>query len=265
MATVDQTLMDLRHACQNPDQLKDMISLTVRPGPDVPCRKWSFNNQLITAMRRTRDARGYRQWGKVGRHVKKGSRAFAILAPMMHKRTVPNRQTGEDEERRWITFKPVQVFRYEDTEGTPIDYNEEPPNTMPPLFDVVEKMDLSVDWQGAVDSVRGSFNRETNEVMLFTDDTRTFFHEIAHAAHAAVDHNAIRSGYAFCEVVAELSAWALLSLYSPEELTPKYSFEYINAYAGGNAAKAVLSALATVGKVVKHIVELAGEETAIAA
>jgi antirestriction protein ArdC len=72
----------------------------------------------------TDDARGFRQWLQVGRHVKKGSKAFYIIGPVTKKITEKKSlDSGEKvrEEKQIIAgFKAIPVFRIEDTEGEPI-------------------------------------------------------------------------------------------------------------------------------------------------
>jgi len=53
-------------------------------------------------MNETADARVFKQWQKAGRRVKKGAKAFYILAPVKRKVPVKVRRTEtiEDEERR---------------------------------------------------------------------------------------------------------------------------------------------------------------------
>jgi len=87
-------------------------------------------------MNDTEDARGFRQWQKVGRRVKKRAKAFYILTPVRKK--VPVKVKREEERvndngeievveieetilvDKLVGFKPVPVFRYEDTEGEPL-------------------------------------------------------------------------------------------------------------------------------------------------
>ncbi len=74
-------------------------------------------------MNETEDARGFRQWEKVGRRVKKGAKAFYILAPVRKKVPVKVRRVekavveGEEvvieiEEtvmvEKLVSFKPVR-------------------------------------------------------------------------------------------------------------------------------------------------------------
>ena len=59
----------------------EKVALVVFKGSGKPSDRWSFFNRLIMLMN-TEDARGFRQWKQVGRHVKKGAKAFYILAPV---------------------------------------------------------------------------------------------------------------------------------------------------------------------------------------
>jgi len=69
-------------AFRTPEQLpKALAPIFIQRKDDVPCRKWSWHNQLIVALGGTLDARGIRQWNTVDRRIKKGSHALWILAP----------------------------------------------------------------------------------------------------------------------------------------------------------------------------------------
>ena len=54
----------------------EKVALAVFRGNSKPSDSWSLFNRLIMFMNNTCDARGFRQWEKVGRKIKKGSRAF---------------------------------------------------------------------------------------------------------------------------------------------------------------------------------------------
>jgi len=93
----------------------------IRRQDNVPCREWSWSNQLLCAPPGTADARGYRQWKEVGRHVKKGAKAFPILVPMIGKRAGKDAETGEETEDTFLYgFTSAPVFRLEDTQGEPL-------------------------------------------------------------------------------------------------------------------------------------------------
>ena len=52
---------------------------------DVPSSKWSLVNRILMFVAGTADARGYKQWLKADRYVKKGSKGFHILVPCIKK------------------------------------------------------------------------------------------------------------------------------------------------------------------------------------
>ncbi len=113
--TAAKAILDL---FKQPNTLPEALApMFIHRSDNVPCRSWSWSNQLLTALAGTSDARGYRQWQEVGRHVKKGSRAFNILAPCKRKITETD-DDGKRAERVIIFgFRSVPVFRYDDTEG----------------------------------------------------------------------------------------------------------------------------------------------------
>ncbi len=95
-----------------------LAPIFIRRRDAVPCRAWSWSNQLLTALAGYDDARGFRQWEQVGRDVKKGERAFYILAPLMRKVTERDDETGDESERVAVYgFRSVPVFGYEQTDG----------------------------------------------------------------------------------------------------------------------------------------------------
>jgi hypothetical protein len=71
----------------------------IRRKDQVPCRAWSWNNQLIVALMGHEDARGFRQWKEVNRQVRAGEKAFHILIPLTKKVEV-----GEDGKAGVVTY-----------------------------------------------------------------------------------------------------------------------------------------------------------------
>src|SRR4030067_153556 len=92
--------------------IPEAIAYSMFPIPNIPASRWSLLNRTLMFISGTSDARGYRQWQEVGRHVKKGSKAITILAPRFIRK-----QTEEDEEAKSILvgFLSVPVFKVEDT------------------------------------------------------------------------------------------------------------------------------------------------------
>jgi hypothetical protein len=95
------------------------------PVPNIPVSRWSFLNRTLMFLAGTHDARGYNQWGHLNRFVKK--------------------HTEDEEEAKPILedFLTVPVFKVEDTDGKPLDYqNIEPPS--PPLMEVAREWVSSI-------------------------------------------------------------------------------------------------------------------------
>ena len=74
----------------------------------APMASWSLGNQLLALRAGTTDARGYRQWQGVGRHVAKGCRAFYILGPRTRKLT----GEGCDDGRGFLAVDRYRLRRH---------------------------------------------------------------------------------------------------------------------------------------------------------
>lgn len=103
-------ILDLFRAGDVPAALANVF---LRFDDKSPCRRWSWSNRLLTALAGYADARGYRQWEEVGRHVRKGEHAFYILSPLQSISEEPDGTTRA----RLHGFKATPVFGYEQTEG----------------------------------------------------------------------------------------------------------------------------------------------------
>ncbi len=241
-------------------------------GDERPSDRWSLGNRLLMYLAGTEDARGFKQWEEAGRHVKKGAKAFYILAPCTKKKTVREREidsdTGEEREvereRTVITgFRCVPVFRYEDTEGEPLPEADYAPPEPPPLFDVARKFVGDVRYRPFVGRYYGYFDPARGEIVLSTHDAHTFFHELAHAVHHQVKAGGLKPGqHADQEIVAEVVAAALCELYGFQGYI-WHGWQYVKAYAGQDdrkALKAVMGVLADVEKVLDVILEAATPE-----
>ena len=78
----------------------------------------------------------------------------------------------------------------------------------------------------------GWTDRDGSVIALCTDDTKTFFHELAHAGHHIVKGNLRPGQDPLQEIVAELSACALAQMVGKSiEDTTGNNFRYIQRYA----------------------------------
>ncbi len=209
--------------------IPEAIAYSTFPIPNIPAAKWSLLNRILMLIAGTRDARGFRQWMEVGRHVKKGSKAFTILAPRFVKKETEN---DKDEKRILAGFLAVAVFRVEDTEGEPLDYEDLQLPSLP-LIEVAQGWGISVEAIPGNYLYRGYFSPGQNQISLATKEETVFFHELAHAAHEKI-LGQLRAGQDWKqEIVAELAAAALCQIVGK---TSKYlgnNYQYIAKYAEG--------------------------------
>src|SRR3989344_303046 len=88
---------------------------------DTMARIWqySYHNQLLIHVQKRDASRvaGFRKWNDIGRHIKAGSKAIKILAPLSKKSKEKDTATGEEKEVLRAYFWPVNVFDISQTEG----------------------------------------------------------------------------------------------------------------------------------------------------
>ncbi|MCP3931497.1 MAG: ArdC family protein [Bacteroidetes bacterium] len=207
--------------------IPEALSYAMFPVAKTPSANWSLLNRTLMFLSGTADGRGYRQWQHVKRHVKKGAKAFFILVPYFKKV-----EDEKDDEKMLLTgFRCQPIFRLQDTEGAPLDYQElELPDL--PLLDRAEAWGISVCAIPGNYTCYGYYSPTRGEIGLATSDETTFFHELAHAAHERVIGKLKHGQEPLQEIVAELSAQTLCRLVgkSPND-TLGNSYRYIEHYA----------------------------------
>ncbi len=237
----------------------EALSIALLPRLDVPSAKWSLCNRLIMFFAGTSDARGFLQWKSVGRYPKMGSKAIYILSPRHRK--VVNEET-EEEKLVLSGFAGVPVFRFEDTDGEPLEVPQLEPTQLPPLYEVAQQWGLSVNWQSFQGDAYGFYSPGKKEIVLATHDESVFFHELAHAAHEQVKGQ-LKSGQEWRqEIVAELTAAVLAHLYG-KRTNDGRAYRYIRGYAEEakkDVYRACLSVISDVGKCVEMIMEVKEEK-----
>lgn len=114
-----------------------------------PMANWSYFNQLSVLLSGCTDARGYRQWQQIGRHVRRGQKARAfILIPLIAK-------DKEDEEHRFLYgFKIQPVFDVTQTEGEPL-----PSHPHRDFLDTLPLVEVSRTWGIRADTYSGEGHR----------------------------------------------------------------------------------------------------------
>jgi N-terminal domain of anti-restriction factor ArdC len=236
---------------------------------DAPAAAWSLGNRLLMLLAGTDDARGYKQWQGAGRRVRKGAKAFYILAPSTRKITETDDDTGEEVSRTvTVGFLGVPVFRYEDTEGAELERPDYRPTELPPLFEVAQQLGVEVRWLPFADRFYGWYAPNEERIVLCSHDAVVWFHELAHAAHERVLARSGRSlrgssdphAYASQEVVAETCAAVIARLWGFDLGNVATAREYVEHYAKGDPAKAVMRVLADVQAVLDLLLQPSGSE-----
>ena len=99
--------------------------------------RYSARNVMLILMQRPEATlvAGIKRWNEMGRRVKKGERGIAILAPTLKKVEVVDEATGEvREERKLAGFHTTYVFDVSQTEGEPLEPQEEEVPQGPALY-----------------------------------------------------------------------------------------------------------------------------------
>jgi len=116
---VKQVLQTILEKFKSED-IPEAISMTMFPVANIPSTQWSILNRTLMFINDTADARGFRQWNCAKRSVKKGSKGFHILVPFFKKVET----AAGDEREALLGFGCRAVFRVEDTDGAPLDYQK---------------------------------------------------------------------------------------------------------------------------------------------
>ncbi len=223
---VKQTLQAILDQFKTGD-IPQAVAVSMFPIPDIPCAKWSLLNRTLVFLSGTMDARGYRQWQQANRFVKKGSKAIYILVPFIKK----SEDENGDESQVLLGFGCKPVFRVEDTDGEPLDYEQvELPQL--PLIERAQEWAISVKAIPGNYRYQGYYSSGTKEIALATPEEKTFFHELSHAAHEKIK-GSIKAGQdPLQEIIAELSAQALCRMVGKQLAnTTGNSYCYIEKYA----------------------------------
>ncbi len=250
---VKQVLQTILEKFKSGD-IPESLAMTMFPIADIPCAKWSILNRTLMFINGTADARGIRQWNRAKRSVKKGSKAFHILVPFIKK--VENSEG--DERDTLLGFGCRAVFKVEDTDGAPLDYQK----IELPKLPLIER---AKDWGISVKAIPGNyrycgyFAPDRKEIALATAEEKIWFHELAHASHYRLNGQLKPGQDVIQEVVAELSAQALCRIVGKsEDESLGNSYRYIERYAekaGMSPHSACLKVLSDTEKVLNLILK----------
>lgn len=213
-----------------------LAQIFIHPKIEVPSQEWSFTNRLIGIARGHVYAAGIKQWAELERTVKKGERAFFILAPRYVR--IDEDRNGEkllEEERVLVGFRPIPVFGYLQTKGRPLPGAEAEAEFVDglPLIDLARAWGLTVE----TFSIRDDPSRAGIAVLgsgigLSVRNLHTWAHELIHQAEHRLGV-LLDDKYA-AEVVATLGASTLLeALGFDEESDRGQAYAYLKQHPKG--------------------------------
>lgn len=224
---------DILRAFENPNTLPaPLATIFIWRKDGSPCRSWSWRNQMLAALKGHKDARGFRQWQEVGRHVKKGEKSFTILSPCVKR--VVDEKTGE-EKSVVVGFRGTAVFGVGQTDGDPL------PEGDPALdhwLDCLPVRAVAAEWGLTVETYNGAGGdklgvyRWGTSIGLGVKNLSTWAHELIHAADFRNGKLKELGQHWRSEIVAELGGAVLLTLLGYlHEADLGGCWEYVKRYA----------------------------------
>lgn len=235
--------------------------------PNAPSNKWSFANRVLMFLADTIDARGFKQWKDAGRPVKKGAKAFTILAPCTKK--ITDRDTGE-ERTVVIGFRGIPVFRMEDTEG-PLPESPDVRDYLDslPLMEVAREWGITVEAiPGGEETAGGYFVPKEQHIALANANISVWIHELMHAADHRAGNLKEKGQHWRSETVAEFGSAVLLTMLGMDHAADLGgAYKYIKHYAtdaGLTPAAAAMKCLDRIDKAIQLILATANKSSAAA-
>jgi hypothetical protein len=231
----------------------EKVARAVFKGDTIPADKWSFLNRLLMYLNNTEDARGFRQWQQVGRYVKKGSKAFYIIAPVTKKITEKKKlesgETVKEEKTVLAGFKGIPVFRFEDTEGEPMIREEYQVNIPCEFNSIIKELGLKVQPVRFCGTAYGSYNLLNKEIRLASPEIEVFLHELSHAVDDRL--TGLKPGQRKDqEVTAEFSGAVIGHL-----MGYKIPLGNVREYIEGYSFKELMICLVRIEKIVSYVIE----------
>jgi Zn-dependent peptidase ImmA (M78 family) len=209
---------------------------------------YSYQNSMLILMQKPEASfvAGYRQWQKkFDRHVKKGEKGIAILAPFTYKKEVKksnlnsNADDEETEEVKRTYFNTVYVFDISQTEGDPVpelDMEIENSNKelISLLLDYAESQKIEVNFKrlsGSTDGYSRGGEIVINDNANETEQASILVHELAHEhLHFSSESNSLNLSKEIIEMEAEAVAFVVMDYFNIESKSDKYLALYKKSY-----------------------------------
>jgi len=224
------------------------VALLTNPSFNVPSKSWSLKNRLIAFANGTLDARGFLMWKTANRYLKQGSRAFYILAPLLIK------DKEEEDKYKLLGFRPIPVFRAEDTEGQALEYENLPVPEFK-FMDVARSWGLNIKGIGLVSNYYGAYNSKEKIILMASPEEEVFYHELAHAAHDKLGLLRSRT-LKQKEIIAEFVSATLVYMTNKKTDRLGNAYQYLKSYCEDkDINKEVLKLISDIEKVLNLILE----------
>lgn len=219
----------------------------------LPCNKWSIgNHMLMWILGRTDVAATLIQWRNQNRRVAKGAKAFPIFSPITCK-VKKKKDDGTEEEHVIIKgFRPIPVFRIEDTIGVSLTQPDYAPPKLPPLYNVAETLGIKVYWKPASRAAYGYYRPGDNSITLSSTDYVVWFHELTHAIRETLADT--KADPKREEIIAETTAAVLMEMQFGNHAYHQQSYEYVRHYCADKSPEFVIKTVMGVLKDVEEVI-----------
>ncbi len=208
-------------------------------------RKYSWTNCLLIAMQRpaATHVAGFHKWLELGRHVRKGEKGIAILAPVLckTKRTNDQRESTDERienttERHLVAFRKAYVFDVDQTDGDDLPafatVQGDPQHHLESLKVFVAAQGITLDYNPAISPVKGLSQGGKITLlpeMASAEEFSTLVHEVAHERMHKAERRA-QTTKTIRETEAEAVAFVVCHAIGLDTNTA--AADYIALYAG---------------------------------
>jgi antirestriction protein ArdC len=220
-------------------------------------RRYSWTNALLiySQFPQATHVGGYHFWLKLGRHVRKGEKGIAILAPLVgRKRSAADEQLAEDERTRVFGFKSCHVWDVSQTDGAELPefatIKGDPQDYLTRLIEFVASQEIALNYDSAIAPARGTSSG--GKITLLPDlspaeHLATLAHEVGHELLHRGDRRS-QTTHTVRETEAEAVAFVVCSAIGLDVSTA--SSDYVLLHGGDKAtlseSLAVIQQTATV-------------------
>jgi hypothetical protein len=219
---------------------------------------YSLNNQILILLQQPLASRvaGFQTWRKLGRHVVKGAKGIAILAPCIYGKKAEPESDDSSTTKRLGGFKVVWVFAEEDTDGEPVPTLTYAAATggeelLPQLEAAARKLSIQLDYEEIPDAGVQGYSAGGRIVIRKSLETpakaAVILHELSHELlHRGEDRKTISKRQR--ELEAEATAYVVMRHFEIEHVASNYLATY------NIDGEQLRDSLETISNAAKHLI-----------